>query len=193
MTLERTELSPPSDDVSRRGALLGGALVFTMLGGLVAGYGTLASLALRFLFPKRRKLPWLFVAEVDRIRPGESFLFLSPVGVSVLVRREGESPPGRDPSFVALSSTCPHLGCQVHWEAHRERFFCPCHNGTFDPAGEPTGGPVLAAHQRLPRYPLKVEKGLLFIQMSATTLGDRPAEEHRRHRERPASEGSKAG
>ena len=100
-------------------------------------------------------------------------LFLSPVGVPVLVRRVSDSAQSEELGFVALSSTCPHLGCQVHWEAHRDQFFCPCHNGTFDPAGEPTGGPVLAAKQRLPRYPLKVEKGLLFIQMAATTLGDR--------------------
>jgi phenylpropionate dioxygenase-like ring-hydroxylating dioxygenase large terminal subunit len=53
----------------------------------------------------------------------------------------------------------------VHWEPQNDRFFCPCHLGTFDPEGRPTGGPPLSANQSLPEYPLRVEKGLLYISM----------------------------
>ena len=68
-------------------------------------------------------------------------------------------------AFVALSSICPHLGCQVHWEPQNDRFFCPCHNGAFDASGKPTEGPPATAGQELTRFPLQVMNGLLFIQV----------------------------
>ena len=90
--------------------------------------------------------------------------------------RKSEVPTERSPSeadFIALSSVCPHLGCRVHWQSQESRFFCPCHNGSFDPQGKPTGGPPLAAGQSLPKYPLKVEHGLLFIEMPIHSVGGR--------------------
>ncbi|MBI4577262.1 MAG: Rieske 2Fe-2S domain-containing protein, partial [Planctomycetes bacterium] len=71
--------------------------------------------------------------------------------------------------FLALSSTCPHLGCRVHWEVQNRRFFCPCHNGSFDAAGRATGGPPAEAGQSLPRYALRLEGGLLFIELPVET------------------------
>jgi Rieske Fe-S protein len=72
--------------------------------------------------------------------------------------------------FVALSSICPHLGCRVHWEAHNERFFCPCHNGAFDSSGKAIAGPPKTANQTLPEYPLKVVDGSLYIEMSIESV-----------------------
>jgi Rieske Fe-S protein len=86
----------------------------------------------------------------------------------VIITRQGEG--GEVSDFIALSSTCPHLGCRVHWESPNQRFFCPCHNGTFDPQGRATGGPPKAAGQDLPRYPLKIERGLLYIEVPTRTL-----------------------
>ena len=40
-----------------------------------------------------------------------------------------------------LSSVCPHLGCAIGWDAARERFNCPCHDSSFDPAGGRITGP----------------------------------------------------
>lgn len=40
-----------------------------------------------------------------------------------------------------LSSVCPHLGCAIGWDAARERFNCPCHDSSFDPAGARITGP----------------------------------------------------
>jgi hypothetical protein len=58
----------------------------------------------------------------------------------------------------------------VHWEAANDRFFCPCHNGTFDAAGRGTGGPPGDAGQSLPRYALKAEGGLLYIEVPTASL-----------------------
>ena len=103
----------------------------------------------------------MFLAVASSMSPGSSFVYRAPSGASIAVARVGSAGSAED--FLALSSTCPHLGCQVYWEAQRDRFFCPCHNGTFDRTGKATGGPPAAAGQSLPRYPLKLEGGLLFI------------------------------
>ncbi|MCG3151392.1 MAG: Cytochrome b6-f complex iron-sulfur subunit [bacterium] len=46
-----------------------------------------------------------------------------------------------DGEVEVLSAVCTHLGCQVQWEAEQDRFFCPCHHGTFDASGARTSGP----------------------------------------------------
>lgn len=168
------DLSDSGTAVSRRDAL-GTFTSLAMVGGLAAGYGTFFALAGRFLYPTRREPVWWFVANAGQIPPGESIAFVAPSGLPVVIKRTaGANEPGAEPSvesFVALSSTCPHLGCRVHWESAQTRFFCPCHNGSFDPEGRPTGGPPLAADQHLPRYRLRIESGLLYIEMPEAPLG----------------------
>ncbi|MCK6473220.1 MAG: Rieske (2Fe-2S) protein [Planctomycetes bacterium] len=147
-------------DPERRG-FLGSLSSLAMAGGLAAGYGTFGCFAARYLYPAHAAATgWMFVCEVGRIAPGEALAYKLPDGAKVVIARQGSSGAAED--FVALSSVCPHLGCQVHWEGQNSRFFCPCHNGTFDPSGNPTGGPP---KEPLPRYPLKVEDGLLFIEV----------------------------
>ena len=46
---------------------------------------------------------------------------------------------GRD--VRAFSSTCTHLGCQVHWDAEATRFICPCHGGVYAVDGRVLEGP----------------------------------------------------
>ena len=101
---------------------------------------------------------------------GNSLAYTAPSGASIVVARQGDGETAED--FIALSSTCPHLGCQVHWEALNERFFCPCHNGAFDANGQPTEGPPAAANQQLQRFPLKVDSGLLFIEVPVKSIVD---------------------
>jgi cytochrome b6-f complex iron-sulfur subunit len=132
--------------------------------GLLSGYGVFGAYAARFLYPARPEpRAWLYVGRLEELGRMGSLTYTSPAGDPVLITKQGDSGAGGD--FIALSSTCPHLGCKVHWEAANERFFCPCHNGTFDTAGVATGGPPAAAGQNLPRYVLKVENDLLFINV----------------------------
>ena len=140
-----------------------------MATGLAAGYGTLAAFAGRFLFPAARSAEnWQFVSAVDQLAVGPAWPFQLPSGSKVVVARQkaGDSVD----AFIALSSICPHLGCAVHWEAQHDRFFCPCHNGAFDPTGKATEGPPAAAKQSLEKFPLKVEKGLLYISVPVDSL-----------------------
>jgi cytochrome b6-f complex iron-sulfur subunit len=151
-----------------------------MAGGLVAGYGTLVAMAGRYIFPSEVETPWLFVAEANSIRPGDSLAFESPTGVKIAIARRAANArraagaverPAETDDFIALSSVCPHLGCRVHWESANQRFFCPCHNGVFDAQGKAISGPPKAADQELSRYPVKVERGLLYIAVTVESVG----------------------
>jgi nitrite reductase/ring-hydroxylating ferredoxin subunit len=158
-------------DGANRREFLGKASRGAMAAGLMGGYGGLGAIALRYLYPARPdELAWQYVAQVDAMEVGEALLYQGPSGETINIARQGRD--GGDGDFVALSSTCPHLGCQVRWEAQNDRFFCPCHNGVFDPSGKGIGGPPGDAGQSLAQYPLKVEGGLLHIAVPTTRLAD---------------------
>lgn len=176
---EKTPSGPPSDspadpDAKRR-RFLTGASQAAMTAGLAGGYGGFGLIAGRYLYPARpADHSWQFVIEVARLRVGDSLVYRAPSGESVNITRQAQD--GTVDDFVALGSTCPHLGCQVHWEPQNERYFCPCHNGTFDLAGVGTGGPPGDAGQSLPRYPLRVDGGLLYIEVATGRLVDASAD-----------------
>lgn len=154
---------------------LGRASRVAMAAGLVGGYGGFGAIAARFMYPARPDTrEWQFVMELGRLRVGESLLFRAPAGETINITRQGDT--GHADDFIALSSVCPHLGCQVHWEGQNDRYFCPCHNGTFDAAGVGTGGPPGDAGQSLGRYPLQVEKGLLYILVPISRFADATGE-----------------
>ncbi len=153
------------DGHDRRGFLSWGA----MLVGLIGGYGMFASLAVRYLFPSGAgNTVWTFVRDLSGVAVGDSMTFRSPAGQSIVITRLADD--GTSADFIALSSVCPHLGCQVHWESQNDRFFCPCHNGAFNASGVATEGPPADAGQSLPQYPLKVENGLLYIEVAREAL-----------------------
>lgn len=130
---------------------------FAMLGSLMLAYGTGAVYALRFLYPAKKKVRrQLFVASVEAIGPGQSLEYLLPSGAKVAVTRTVNG-------LVALSNTCPHLGCKVHWEGEKSRFYCPCHEGVFDPSGTPVSGPPKAENLALGRYELEEKDGQVYL------------------------------
>ena len=55
-------------------------------------------------------------------------------GTAAVVVRSAES-------IKAYSLICTHLGCLVRWEAGKQEFYCPCHDGRFDRFGEVIAGP----------------------------------------------------
>ncbi len=135
-----------------------------MVGGLTVSYGTLLAWAGRFLYSSGEgPKGWMFVSLADDIEVGGTLPYVSPTGHNIVIARHTIGSGVDD--FIALSSVCPHLGCNVHWQSLEDRFFCPCHNGTFDPEGKATGGPPAAAGQTLSLYPLRIENGLLYIEV----------------------------
>ena len=160
----------PAEDGGRRDFLSQSAS-WAMAGGLVASYGTFAAYAVRYLLPANPEsdFAWQYVARVPDLEEGHAVEFTSAAGEKIVVARQkaGETAD----AFQALSSVCPHLGCRVHWEPANRRFFCPCHNGVFDPQGMATAGPPAKARQRLTSYPIQVVDGLLFVKARREPLG----------------------
>ena len=146
-----------------------------MSAGLVGAYGTFGYMLGEFVYPAAGKATgWLFVCTTESLGQGDAIDFTSPAGAKVVIARQGEGTTADD--FLALSSVCPHLGCRVHWESQNDRFFCPCHNGAFDRGGQPVSGPPKSANQSLIRFPLKVENGLLFLEVPLESIAACPAD-----------------
>jgi len=60
-----------------------------------------------------------------------------------------------------LSAVCPHLGCEVPWNAEEGKFMCPCHGSQFAPDGSLLQGPALRG---LDTLPVKSDKGDLMAR-----------------------------
>ena len=161
MSTDSTSADPGSEN---RRNFIGKASRAAMVAGLAGGYGAFGAISLRYLYPANTdNRMWQFVIETNSVKVGESIRYRGPSGEIVNVARQNRNGDADD--FIALSSVCPHLGCQVRWEAQNNRFFCPCHNGVFDPSGVASGGPPGEAGQSLARYAVKVEGGLLHISV----------------------------
>lgn len=130
--------------------------------GLFASYGLLAGQGLLFLLPKKTKARTrlLYAGQIDQYKIGSVQKFYDIQGNEILVKRD-------ENGFNAFSSTCPHLGCKVHWEEDKSRFLCPCHNGLFDLNGKAYAGPPADADQRLANVPVKVDEigGVVYIEV----------------------------
>jgi cytochrome b6-f complex iron-sulfur subunit len=96
----------------------------------------LAYYAGQFLFPSGVTNPTrkIFIATTDKIAPGKSFKFTDLKGSRITVTNTGTE-------FIALSTKCTHLGCQVYWKKDEKVFYCPCHEGYFSSRGEVLRGP----------------------------------------------------
>jgi arsenite oxidase small subunit len=82
-------------------------------------------------------LPEMRVASTSDIPEGESLDFQYPADgyPAILIHLPGGQ-------FVAYERRCTHLLCPVLYQGDKDRLFCPCHEGVFDPAtGEREAGP----------------------------------------------------
>lgn len=144
--------------------------VFIVTGdsGMGMTHGTIAGILLTALLqghhhpweelydPSRKTLGGLsrFVQEnvnvalqyADWITPGEAANIDDvPPGAGAILRRGFEKiAVYRDDTGAvhALSATCPHLACIVHWNSVQKTWDCPCHGSRFDCFGQVVSGPA---------------------------------------------------
>ena len=121
-----------ADDLVSRRQLLRFA-VFTS-GALFASTAAIAILgALRGV--RRTEPRPVAVASVVHTGQAVYFEYPEPGDQAVLLRLA-------DGRLVAYSQKCTHLSCSVYYQSDRDRLFCPCHEGVFNPAtGDPVAGP----------------------------------------------------
>ena len=150
---------------SRRGMVA----TVLMLVGVAAGYGLGLVHFFRYLVPLRRQgqRREMFVGTLADIPVGTTLTVKDPQGHEVNILRTAENADHPERGFKALSSTCPHLGCQVRWEAANDRFFCPCHAGVFDKEGIAREGPPAQEGKNLATYEVRVnsKSGWVFIMV----------------------------
>ena len=82
---------------------------------------------------------------LEDVAVGDTFLFRYPTDAdpAILLRIA-------DREVVAFSQKCTHLGCVVYFEAEKDRWHCPCHEGNFEPrTGEVISGPPPRALGRI--------------------------------------------
>ena len=123
------------------------------IGGAIAA--ALAIPAIRFLiFPVRRKIvagPDDFLPvgrvkavggkpmRVEIVAPAQRDAWAKVedvrLGAAWLVR-DGQG------GIRAFTTTCPHLGCAVDYDARSNDFRCPCHTSSFALSGERVSGPA---------------------------------------------------
>lgn len=103
---------------------------------LALGFLGISKMSLDFLSPKKgSRVRKIFATSLSDIGIGESRNMKDLKGKDYLLIRTEEK------KIKALSTTCTHLGCTVYWQQDKNRFFCPCHNGVFNPDGEVVSGP----------------------------------------------------
>ena len=104
------------------------------------------------------------VAHVSELSVGEYKLFRYPTenDPCILVRLS-------ESEFAAYSQSCTHLLCPVQFRPEQKQFHCPCHEGFFSAED----GRVLAGPPRraLPRYPLEIRDGQIWIKPSSANAG----------------------
>ncbi len=88
-------------------------------------------------------------------------LLQTDTGVPVIASREGGV-------IRAFDARCTHMGCPVTWDAEAGGFYCPCHAGRFDTAGNPVGGPPEAP---LAKLDVAEEGGVLVFRTSHAASG----------------------
>ena len=82
---------------------------------------------------------------------------------TVYVRRGNpEDPRARspEPTYIAISTRCAHLGCPVRFVQAAGNFICPCHGGVYDFQGKVIGGPPV---RPLDRFQTRVVDGQVEI------------------------------
>lgn len=104
---------------------------------------------------RQGRLPMLPVMRADDLPVGGARAFTYPgAHDTCLLVRTGED------RFVAFDQRCTHLSCAVVPEVEKGRFFCPCHNGSFElESGRPLAGPP---RRPLARITLEIQNGVIY-------------------------------
>lgn len=95
------------------------------------------------------------VVDIEQVNGWMEAISRKPVYVTKGTRK------GAVDGVEVLSAVCPHLGCEVPWNAKQGKFMCPCHGSQFAPDGSLIQGPALRGMDTLP---VKFQNGDLSVR-----------------------------
>lgn len=136
-------------------------VLWLFLGGVALA--EFAAVAFAFFRPRKMETrsqdadSTIIAGAVERFKPNSVTAFVR--GKFYLARLE-------DGGFLALSSTCTHLGCSLPWSAKEMQFICPCHGSAFDMTGNVVDAP---APRALDIYPLTIENSTVKVDTREPT------------------------
>lgn len=146
----------PDLEIKRRDLMkLGAGLLFGACYGAALGYPVYRYLA----SPAIREAEAGAVTEVTlpgamELPQGTALMFKFGTRPSMLIHQA-------DGSWTALDAVCTHLGCTVLHEPDKNRIYCACHGGEYDPlTGRNTGGPP---PKPLKSYKVEVRDGQIVV------------------------------
>ncbi len=125
--------------------------------------------------PAPSEAPWVDVAGETEVRddaplkaivrvPVRDGFFTTLVDLGAVWLRRGAG--GR---ILALSATCPHLGCGIGLDG-KGGFACPCHGSRFANDGSYLRGP---ARRSMDPLPARVENGRVLVQALQFATGSK--------------------
>jgi Rieske Fe-S protein len=128
---------------------------FMVLTSFAFAVGQLWIATQNLLRRRRGEPPIQRIAELDQVPIGGvvSFSYPEAHDSCLLLRTDATN-------FLAFSQKCTHLSCAVVPQSDRGRFFCPCHEGSFDlNTGTPIAGPP---RRPLPKINLEIRGGTIY-------------------------------
>jgi len=129
--------------------------LWIILGGVALA--EFIAVAIAFLRPRKSKARG---ENTDSIVTAGSVEGFAPNSVTAFVNGKFYLARLKDGGFLALSRTCPHLGCTVPWVAKEMKFACPCHGSVFDITGNVIEAP---APRALDTYPISIENEIIKV------------------------------
>jgi nitrite reductase/ring-hydroxylating ferredoxin subunit len=144
-----------------------------MFAGMIAGYGLGVIHFLKYLVPLKhgRRYRDFFAGTLHDLPVGSSKVISSGSGGAINLVRLHDAPDDPASGFKAMSTKCPHLGCRVHWQSGKERFYCPCHDGVFNKEGIAVSGPPASEKKDLPTFDVTVDpqNAWVFVRVPEET------------------------
>jgi len=135
-----------------------------LLGGWLAGLiGILAYPVARFLAPAEAPEPaFVLLSAKDylSIPPNSAKAFAWGYKMGIFIKAS-------DRSLRAFKGVCSHMDCNVSYKPEERRFFCACHDGWYDEAGQNIAGPP---PRPLERLEVRVEKRKLIVHLPGAVL-----------------------
>ncbi|HVB85634.1 MAG TPA: ubiquinol-cytochrome c reductase iron-sulfur subunit [Candidatus Dormibacteraeota bacterium] len=174
---QHNQRQPPGEYIEDKRVLEGRRSFFLWLVGIgTATMGALLSIpllryALYPVFAKTTSAPWSKlgsrnkyasltvpvreVVDIEQVNGWMESVSQKPVYVTKGNRK------GAVDGVEVLSAVCPHLGCEVPWNADAGKFVCPCHGSVFASDGSLIQGPALRGMDTLA---IQMEEDALMVR-----------------------------
>jgi len=124
---------------------------------LVPGFAVAAEYIRRFLVPATQPhREEVLLTSLRDLPVGASRVFPGVHGNDLVAVRLA------DREVRIFSSLCPHLGCRVGWDAAKNNFLCPCHEGRFDTSGRVISGPP---PRGLAAYTVRLDRDQVYVSV----------------------------